>query len=146
MFGLDQHFGDVAINLLHGIDVHAVSRHLGCFLVLVENRAEPLPITLRLRNDARFVALRLFFQAGSSTNGPGNHIIGIRLGFVFGPLALLTGLEHIIKGSLNLLGRAHAPLLQIDAHHLNAHFVAVQDDLHDRPDTRANLIALFRQC
>src|SRR2546427_6860637 len=43
---------------------------------------------------------------------------------------LLAGTQHVVEGRLDLLGRTHAALLQVDAHDFHAHLVAVQDGLH----------------
>ena len=57
----------------------------------------------------------------------------------------MTGFEHIVKRRLNLLWRANAALLQIDADDFNTNLVAVKNSLHQRADARGNLIALFSQ-
>ena len=46
---------------------------------------------------------------------------------------------------MHLFRRAHTGLLQVDADHFDTHPVAVEHGLHQRTDTRRNLVALFRQ-
>src|SRR5258706_11995669 len=53
--------------------------------------------------------------------------VGVGLRFVLRTLTLLAGTQHVVEGRLDLLGRTHAALLQVDAHDFHAHLVAVQD-------------------
>ena len=99
-----------------------------------------------LRHNLGFVGFGFFFQPRSRTDGARNHIVGISLGIIFGAFALLTGFENIVKRSLNLLGRTHTALLQIDADNLDAHLVAVQDGLHQVAHPGADLVTFFGQC
>ena len=57
----------------------------------------------------------------------------------------MTCFEHIVKSRLHLFWWPNAALLQIDTHHLDTHFVTVENVLHERSDTWRNLIALFGQ-
>ena len=57
----------------------------------------------------------------------------------------MTGFENIVKRSLNLLGRTHTTLLQIDADNFHTHLVAVQDGLHQVAHPGADLVTLFGQ-
>ncbi|EKD98591.1 MAG: hypothetical protein ACD_23C00353G0001, partial [uncultured bacterium] len=102
-------------------------------------------ITLGLGHDAGLVCGRLFLQARSRADSTWNDIVGICLRFVLCPLSLLPSLQYIVKRCLNLFGWAHTPLLQIDANHLHAHLVAIQDCLHQRAHPWCDLIALFSQ-
>src|SRR3989475_5945313 len=58
---------------------------------------------------------------------------------------LLAGTQHVVEGRLDLLGRTHAALLQVDAHDFHAHLVAVQDGLHQVAHARGDLVALLGQ-
>ena len=102
-------------------------------------------IALCLGHDARLVSVSLFLQAGRRAHCAWNHIVGVGLGFVLCPFAFLARFEHIVERCLHLLWRAHPALLQIDAHHLNTHLVAVQDGLHQGAHARRNLVPILRQ-
>ena len=106
---------------------------------------EALRIALGLGHDARLVAFGLLLQARGRTDGARNDVVGIGLRLVLGALALLAGLEHVVEGGLHLLGRAHAALLQVDAHDFDADLVAVQDGLHQGAHARRDLVALLGQ-
>ncbi|EKD97316.1 MAG: hypothetical protein ACD_23C00970G0001, partial [uncultured bacterium] len=142
---LHQHLGDIAVNLLHGFEIHAVTRNLGSLLVLRQNRRKPLCIALRLRDDTCLIRGRLFLQPGRGTDRTGNDIIGIGLRFIFCPLPFLPGLQHIVKRRLHLLRWTHAPLLQIDADHLHPDLVTVENRLHECAHPRRNLVTFLGQ-
>lgn len=59
---VDQDFGDIAVDLLHGIDVHAVSGDLRGLLVLCIQGLEALSIPFGLSHNACFVTIGLFFE------------------------------------------------------------------------------------
>jgi len=120
LLAVDNHLADTAVDLLHGVNVHTVARHLRRLLVLGQNGLEALRITFGLRHDAILVGLRLFLQTRSRAGGARNHIVGISLGLIFGTLTLLTGFEHIVKRGLNLLRWAYTALLQVDTNDFNA--------------------------
>ena len=63
LLGLDQHLGHAAVDFLHGIDVQAIARDLGRFLVFRVQRLEALRITLGLRHDTGLVSVRLLLEA-----------------------------------------------------------------------------------
>ncbi len=142
---IHQHLGDVRVDLLHGLEVHAVTGDLRRLLVLGEHGAEALGIALRLGDDPRLVGSGFLGEPGSGTDRTGNHVVGIGLGFVLRALALLTSLQHVVERGLYLLGRAHATLLQVNANHFDADLVAVQDGLHEGADAGGDLVALLGQ-
>ena len=98
-----------------------------------------------MRHNSLAIGLRLFLQPRCCANGTWHHIVGISLCLIFGTFALLSGLQDIVKCSLNLFGRTNTALLQVDAHHFNAHLVTVQNVLHQGSNSRGNLIAFFCQ-
>ena len=89
MPGFHEHLGHIAVDLLHRFEVHAVTRHLGRFLVLREYGGETLRITLRLGHDPRLVCGSLFIEPSGRSDGARNDIIGIGLRFILRTLALL---------------------------------------------------------
>ena len=78
---------DVAVDLLHGVDVHAVARHLRRLLVFGEHRREALRVALGLRDDARLVALGLLAQARRRALRLRDHVAGVGLAFVLQAVA-----------------------------------------------------------
>ena len=140
-----QHFAGAGVDVLHGVQIHALARDLRRFLVLGQHGGKALGVAFGLGGDAGLVAFSFLREAGGGAFGAGHHVVGVGLRQVFGALAFLVGLVHVVKRGFHLLGRLRAALLHVHGDDFNADAVAVQDFLGQLAHAGGDLVALFRQ-
>ena len=141
--GVDVDLGDVLHDVAHGVDVESVARDFRSPGVLGLQGGEAVGIASGGLDDAGLIAERLFLEACGGTFGLRDDGVAVGLAEVDRALAVLTGLDGVVEGGLNLLGRLG--VLDGDAHDLNAGGVAIEHVLHRLLDGLGDLGLAFEE-
>ena len=138
---VDEHLRGARVDLLHRVQVHALTNHGRSLRIFCVDLLEALGIALRLRHHAIAVGARLVDRARRIGLRARQQLVRVGLRRVAGALVVLAHLRRFLERRLHLRGHLHA--LQRDARHLKARLVGIERALDRVDETRAQGLAIL---